>query len=183
MGAIVTNNRDYYDQLYFLLYSIGSIPSPFDCYLVLRSLKTLTIRMKQIGENGLQIAQYLQSHPMVEKVYYPYLESHKYYEIHKKQAKSGAGVISFIIKDGTAKTSSSFLKSLKVISLAVSLGGVESLAECPALITHAKVPKEQREKIGIVDGLIRLSVGVEGTDDLIADLDQAFDSIQSNLRE
>ena len=183
MGAIVTNNKDFYDELYFLLYSIGSIPSPFDCYLVLRSLKTLSIRMKQIGDNGLQVAKYLQSHPMVEKVYYPFLETHKYYEVHKKQAKSGAGVISFVIKDGTAETSSAFLKSLKLISLAVSLGGVESLAECPALITHAKVPKEQREKIGIVDGLIRLSVGIEDVDDITSDIEQALDSLRSKSRE
>ena len=179
MGAIVTNNKDYYDQMNFLLGCIGSIPSPFDCYLVLRSLKTLSIRMKQIGENGLQVAKFLQSHPMVEEVYYPYLETHKYYEVHKKQAKSGAGVISFVIKNGTAETSSTFLKCLKIVALAVSLGGVESLAECPALITHAKVPREQREKIGVVDGLIRLSVGIEGVDDLIADLDQALNSINS----
>ena len=105
MGALITSNKDIYDRLYFLLYALGPIPSPFDCYLVLRSCKTLSVRMKQIGENALVVAKHLESHPKVEKVYYPGLESHKYYEVHKKQAKTGAGVISFVIKGGTSSIS------------------------------------------------------------------------------
>lgn len=114
MGALVMSSKEIYDQLYFLRSIIGPIPSPFDCYLVLRSCKTLSVRMKQIGENALAVAKHLESHPKVEKVYYPGLESHKYYEVHKKQAKTGAGVISFVIKDGSTDTSSTFLKNLKL---------------------------------------------------------------------
>jgi len=114
MGALVMSSKEIYDQLYFLRSIIGPIPSPFDCYLVLRSCKTLSVRMKQIGENALAVAKHLESHPKVEKVYYPGLESHKYYEVHKKQAQTGAGVISFVIKDGSTDTSSTFLKNLKL---------------------------------------------------------------------
>lgn len=177
MGAILTNNKEMYDKLFFLLYSIGSTPSPFDCYLVCRSLKTLSIRMEKIGQNALSIAKYLEAHPMIEKVYYPFLESHSSYEIHKKQAKSGAGVISFVIKEGTEETSRKFLKKLKIFILAESLGGVESLAECPALMTHASVPKEHRDAIGIVDGMIRIAVGIEDLEDLKGDLEQALSSM------
>ena len=134
--------------------------------------------MKQIGENALVVAKHLESHPKVEKVYYPGLESHKYYEVHKKQAKTGAGVISFVIKGGTSSISWSFLQHLKIILVAVSIGGVESLAQWPALITHSSIPRHKREELGIVDGLIRLSVGIEDVNDLIGDLNQAFDAIK-----
>ena len=177
MGALVTNDKELYEKLYFNLYAIGPATSPFDCYLVLRSLKTLAIRMEQIGKNALACAEFLEGHEKVERVFYPGLESHPYHEVHKKQATGNAGIISFIIKDGTADSSRTFLKSVKVFTLAESLGGVESLAECPAIMTHASVPKEHREKIGIKDGLIRLAVGIEDSADLIADLDQTLKSL------
>uniref|UniRef100_A0A7S3N5J4 cystathionine gamma-lyase n=1 Tax=Euplotes harpa TaxID=151035 RepID=A0A7S3N5J4_9SPIT len=177
MGAAITNSTELFERLYFFLYAIGPATSPMDCYLMLRSLKTLAIRMEKIDENGLAVAKFLEAHPHVEKVYYPMLESHKYYEVHKKQAKGGAGVISFIIKDGNAESSRTFLKSLHVFTLAESLGGVESLAECPALMTHASVPKEHRDEIGIVDGLIRLAVGIEDLKDLTDDIEHAFKAL------
>lgn len=129
MGMIMTNNDEYYEKLNFLLYAVGPNSSPFDCYLVLRSCKTLSVRMKQIGENALAVAEFLEKHEKVEKVYYPFLPSHKYYDTHVKQATGGGGVISFIIKNGTTDTSRAFLKSLKIFLLAESLGAVESLAE------------------------------------------------------
>mmetsp|Transcript_4977 Transcript_4977/g.4221 ORF Transcript_4977/g.4221 Transcript_4977/m.4221 type:complete len:134 (+) Transcript_4977:751-1152(+) len=133
--------------------------------------------MERINSNALAVAEYLEKDEKIEKVYYPMLESHKYYETHKKQATGGAGVISFIVKDGDVETSRRFLKSLKVFLFAVSLGGVESLAECPALMTHRVVPKEHREAIGIVDNLIRITIGLEDKEDLIADIQQALDQI------
>jgi cystathionine gamma-lyase len=177
MGAIATSNKDLYDKLYFNLYAIGPATSPFDCYLVLRSIKTLGIRMEQIGKNAMACAEFLEKHDKVETVYYPGLPSHKYHEVHKKNATGNAGIVTFILKNGTAEHSRAFLKNIKVFTLAESLGGVESLAECPAIMTHHSVPKEHREKIGIVDGLIRIAVGIEEIDDLIADLQQTLDAI------
>lgn len=177
MGFVATNNDEYAEQLQFHYFSIGGVAGAFDSYLVLRSVKTLSIRMEAICKNAMRIAEFLEAHPKVEKIYYPGLKSSPYYELQKKQAKGTAGVISFVVKDGTAETSRTFLKSLKTFSLAESLGGVESLAECPALMTHANVPEEHRQKIGVVDGLIRIACGIENIEDLEADLENAFTSI------
>jgi cystathionine gamma-lyase len=178
MGAVCTNNKDIFDKLYFSLYAIGPATSPFDCYLILRSLKTLGIRMEAIGKNAMACAEFLESNDKIERVYYPGLESHPYHEVHKKQSTGNAGIISFIVKGGTLESSSAFLRSLKVFTLAESLGAVESLAECPASMTHHSVPKEHREKIGIVDGLIRIAVGIENIEDLVQDLTQALDKLE-----
>lgn len=153
--------------------AIGAVPSPFDCFLVNRSLKTLAIRMQQHNKNALIISKFLQEHPLIEKVMYPGLESHPGHEIMKKQCQGFGGMISFRIK-GTIDNAKKFLSNLKIITLAESLGGVESLIEIPSLMTHSSVPKEIRESLGIFDTLVRLSVGIENIDDLINDLNQAL---------
>jgi len=157
----------------FFHLAVGANPSPFDCYLVNRSLKTLHLRMKAHEENGMQVAKYLETHPCVERVLYPGLPSHPQHELHKKQTKGMSGMMSFYLK-GNLEETMQFLKNLKLFMLAESLGGFESLAEHPALMTHASVPADERVKLGIGDNLIRVSVGVEDVEDLIADLDQAF---------
>lgn len=167
MGFAMTNSDKLYEKLNFFTFATGPVPSPFDCYLVLRSLKTLKIRMEAINKNALKMAHYLETRKdIIERVIYPGLKSHPQYKIAKKQTTGNGGIISFVIKKGTANDSRHFLKNLKVFLLAESLGGVESLAEVPALMTHASVPKDHREKIGISDGLIRLAVGIEEYEDL-----------------
>ncbi|MBI2027864.1 MAG: cystathionine gamma-synthase [Deltaproteobacteria bacterium] len=172
-GACVTNNKELARQLYFLQNAMGAVPSPFDCFLVLRGIKTLALRMQRHEENAMAIAQYLESHKKVERVIYPGLPSHPQHELAKKQARGFGGMISFIIKGGFP-AAKKFLEKTKLFSLAESLGGVESLIEHPAIMTHASIPKNIREKLGIVDGLIRLSVGLEHKQDLQEDLQQAF---------
>lgn len=172
-GAILTNSKKLYDQLYYLQKTLGPAPSAFDSWLVLRGVKTLEIRMEKHQENALKVAEFLQKHPKVKKVLYPGLKSHSNAEILKEQTKNnfkGGAMISFYI-DGDA---AEFITKTKIFLLAESLGGVESLACIPAKMTHASVPKEIREKNGITDNLIRLSVGIEGIYDLINDLNQAF---------
>ena len=168
-GAVVTNNADIAEKLAFLSNSMGGIQSPFDSFLALRSLKTLHIRMKTHAENAMIIAKYLENHPLVEKIVYPGLASHPQHELAKQQMTGFGGMITFFIKGGfsAAKT---FLENVKVFALAESLGGVESLIEHPAIMTHASVPAEQRKILGIDDSLIRLSVGIEDVDDLLNDL-------------
>lgn len=173
MGLVSVNRDDLYERLKFLQYSLGAVPSPFDCFLCNRGLKTLHIRMKQHFHNGLAVAKFLEKHPRVEKVIYPGLPSHPQYEVIKKQCTGCPGMITFYIK-GNIKNASLFLKSLKVFTLAESLGGFESLAEHPAIMTHASVPEGERKALGITDTLIRLSVGLEDEEDLLADLDQAL---------
>ncbi|XP_049804723.1 cystathionine gamma-lyase [Schistocerca nitens] len=173
MGAVTTNNQEVYENLKFLQKSMGIVPSPFDCYLVNRSLKTLHIRMKEHMANGLAVGKFLESHPLVEKVNHPGLPAHPQYELTLRQCHGHSGMISFYIKGGL-KEAKRFLSALKVFTLAESLGGFESLAEIPSLMTHASVPPEQREKLRITDNLIRLSVGLESSEDLIKDLDQAL---------
>ncbi|GLV32850.1 Cystathionine gamma-lyase [Carabus blaptoides fortunei] len=173
MGAVVTNDEDLHAQLRFLQNAMGIVPSPFDCSQVNRSLKTLGLRMRQHNQNGVAISKYLESHPNVIKVLNPGLPSHPHYERFKKQCSGHSGMITFFIKGGMEE-SKKFLKALKVFTLAESLGGFESLAELPCVMTHASVPPEQRKTLGITDNLIRLSVGLEDSEDLIADLQQAL---------
>ncbi|KAL7984994.1 cystathionine gamma-lyase [Crotalus tigris] len=173
MGLVSLNNDELHEKLRFLQYSIGAIPSPFDCYLCNRGLKTLPIRMKQHFRNALTVAQYLESDPRVEKVIFPGLQSHPQYDLMQRQCTGCPGMISFYIK-GNLENASRFLKNLKLFTLAESLGGYESLAEHPAIMTHASVPKEDREVLGISDTLIRISIGLEDSEDLLEDLDQAL---------
>uniref|UniRef100_U3F8P8 Cystathionine gamma-lyase n=2 Tax=Micrurus TaxID=8634 RepID=U3F8P8_MICFL len=173
MGLVSLNNDELHEKLRFLQYSIGAIPSPFDCYLCNRGLKTLPIRMKQHFHNALTVAQYLETDPRVEKVIFPGLQSHPQYDLMQRQCTGCPGMISFYIK-GNLENASRFLKNLKLFTLAESLGGYESLAEHPAIMTHASVPKEDREVLGISDTLIRISIGLEDSEDLLEDLDQAL---------
>ena len=180
MGFVCTNDTEVFDKLNFYTYSTGPVPGPMDCYLALRSIKTLAIRMEAIQKNAQALAIFLEEQTdVVSRVYYTGLESHPQYELAKKQQTGHAGIISFILKDGTSDDSRKFLQSLKVFLLAESLGGVESLAECPALMTHASIPADHRAKIGIVDGLVRLAVGIENVEDLKADLTQALKAVKS----
>ncbi|MBC7420993.1 MAG: cystathionine gamma-synthase [Bdellovibrio sp.] len=176
-GVAVTSDEKIAEKIAFLSNSMGSIQGAFDSFLALRSLKTLPIRMKAHEEGAIKVAAYLETHPMVTKVVYPGLKSHPQFELAKKQMSGFGGMITFIIKGGL-EASRKFLESVQVFALAESLGGVESLIEHPAIMTHASVPAEQRKKLGIDDSLIRLSVGIEDIDDLLADLKQAFDKLK-----
>ena len=174
-GALVTNDQGLYDKLQFLQNAVGAVPGPFDCFLVLRGIKTLAIRMERHAENAMKIAQFLENHPKVRRVIYPGLRSHPQHELARKQMAGFGGIITFSIKGGL-EAARRFLERVKIFSLAESLGGVESLIEHPAIMTHASLPKEVREKIGISDELIRVSVGIENVDDLIDDLKNALAS-------
>lgn len=175
-GALLTNNDDYYKQLAFLQNSIGAIPGPMDSWLVLRGIKTLHVRMQRHEENAFKIADYLNSNKKVVKVIYPGLESHPQHKLAKEQMSGFGGMISLVL-DTNLEKARKFVSSTKLFSLAESLGGVESLIELPAAMTHASIPAEVRAKTGILDGLVRLSVGIEDADDLIDDLSQAMDHI------
>jgi cystathionine gamma-lyase len=181
MGIACGNDLELYKKLKFLQNAIGSIPSPFDCYLALRGVKTLHVRMKQHNENAQIIAEYLESRvDIVERVIYPGLESHPQREVCKKQMRGGGGMVTFFLRGGITQ-SRQFLENLKVFALAESLGAVESLVDHPAIMTHASIPKEEREKIGITDNLVRLSVGIEDVNDLLEDLKIALSFV--NLEE
>jgi len=173
-GAVVTTSDELTQRVQFLLNAMGTCASPFDCWLVLRGIETLPVRMKQHEENAIAVANYLKGHTGVSRVFYPGLESHPGHKIARKQMKGFGGVVSFEIKGGLEAVNS-FLRRIKVFSLAESLGGVASLAEHPATMTHVSMPKEHREEAGITDDLIRLSVGLENIDDLIDDLRQALE--------
>ena len=175
-GAIMLNDITQYEKLWYLQNSIGPSQSPFDSWLVLRGVKTLSVRMKAHEENAIKIADFLIKHPNVEKVIYPGLESHPQHELAKSQMNGFGGMLSLYIKGGLSE-SSKFLKQLSLFTLAESLGGVESLIEHPAIMTHASVPVEERNELGITDNFIRISVGIEDVDDLKADLKQALDAI------
>jgi cystathionine gamma-lyase len=175
-GVAVTNNAQLAEKIGFMSNSMGGIQSPFDSFLALRSLKTLLIRMKAHAENAAKVAHYLETHPLVDKVVYPGLKSHPQHALAQQQMHGFGGMITFFIKGGL-EASRKFLESVEVFALAESLGGVESLIEHPAIMTHASVPAEQRKKLGIDDSLIRLSVGIEDCDDLLADLKQAFEKV------
>ncbi len=173
-GCLVMNDQELKDKLYFIQKSCGAVPGPQDCFLVLRGIKTLHVRMERHSENGEKIAHYLRSHPKVGKVYWPGFEDHPSYAIAKKQMRSFGGMISFTLKDDSIEATNKVLSSTKLFSLAESLGGVESLINHPASMTHASIPREERIKNGLSDSLIRLSVGIEGVDDLIEDLKKAI---------
>lgn len=175
-GALMMNSKELRDKLFFLQNAIGPCQSPFDSWLVLRGLKTLAVRMRQHEKNATKVAYYLQEHPKVEKVIYPGLKSHPQHEIAVRQMKGFGGMITFFLKGGIEE-SRRFLENLKLFSLAESLGGVESLVDHPAIMTHASIPKNVREELGIYDNLIRLSVGIEDGDDLITDLEMAFSQV------
>ncbi len=174
MGFLGTNDPELDEQFGFIQNSSGAVPGPQDCFLVLRGIKTLHVRMQRHCENGAKIAQYLKNHPKVSKVYWPGFEDHPNHEVAKDQMKDFGGMISFIQTEDTLEQANKTLKSFKLFSLAESLGGVESLVGHPASMTHASIPREQRLEGGLTDSLIRLSVGIEDVDDLIADLDQAI---------
>jgi len=173
-GALIMNDIALRDQLHFIQKSCGAVPGPMDCFLVLRGIKTLHVRMQRHCENGAAIAHYLRSHPKVEKVYWPGFEDNIGYPIAKKQMRDFGGMISFTLKDESIEAANKVLSSTQLFSLAESLGGVESLINHPASMTHASIPREERIKNGLADGLIRLSVGIEDAEDLIADLAQAI---------
>jgi len=173
-GALIMNDIALRDQLHFIQKSCGAVPGPMDCFLVLRGIKTLHVRMQRHCENGAAIAHYLRSHPKVEKVYWPGFEDNIGYPIAKKQMRDFGGMISFTLKDESIEAANKVLSSTKLFSLAESLGGVESLINHPASMTHASIPREERIKNGLADGLIRLSVGIEDAGDLIEDLKKAI---------
>ena len=174
MGALLTNRQDLFDKLAFIQNSCGAVPGPMDCFLVLRGLKTLHLRMKAHCENGRKVAEYLKNHPKVEVVYWPGFTDHPNHEIAKKQMRDFGGMISFSTKGATLDSTFKLASSFIIFSLAESLGGVESLINHPATMTHASIPKVERDKAGVTDTLLRLSVGVEDAEDILADLEQAL---------
>eukprot|EP01113_Clastostelium_recurvatum_P024826 TRINITY_DN2968_c0_g1_i1.p1 TRINITY_DN2968_c0_g1~~TRINITY_DN2968_c0_g1_i1.p1 ORF type:complete len:399 (-),score=111.57 TRINITY_DN2968_c0_g1_i1:37-1233(-) len=173
MGVLATSDDEIYTRLKFLQNSIGAIPAPFDCFLAIRGLKTLHVRMREHERSATKIAKHLEAHPLVERVVYPGLPSHPQHQLAATQMKGFGGMLSFYIKGGFEE-SRVFLENIRIFALAESLGGVESLIELPSVMTHASVPAEERAKLGISDGLVRLSVGIEDVEDLIADIDQAL---------
>jgi cystathionine beta-lyase/cystathionine gamma-synthase len=173
-GCLVMNDTELRDKLYFIQKSCGAVPGPMDCFLVLRGIKTLHLRMQRHCENGKKIALWLRNYPKVDRVYWPGLEDHPNHAIAKKQMRDFGGMLSFTLKDDRVENAMRVLSSTKLFSLAESLGGVESLINHPASMTHASIPREERIKNGLTDSLIRLSVGIEDADDLIEDLEQAI---------
>ena len=174
MGAIMLNDDEIAQKLAFIQNACGAVPGPQDCFLVLRGVKTLHLRMERHCENALKVAQYLQQHPKVSQVYYPGLPSHAGHELAKRQMRGFGGMLSFELKGDRMDDAVRVMESFDVFSLGESLGGVESLCTHPASMTHASIPKEEREKNGLKDTLIRLSVGIEDAEDLIQDLEQAI---------
>ncbi|WP_299213321.1 cystathionine gamma-synthase [uncultured Aquimarina sp.] len=174
MGALIVKDDEVAKRLYFIQNASGAVCGPQDSFLALRGIKTLHIRMQRHCENGELIAKYLKNHPKIEKVYWPGFEDHPNHNIAKEQMDGYGGMISFVPKGSNFDEAIKIIENLKIFTLAESLGGVESLAGHPASMTHASIPKEEREKTGVVDSLIRLSVGIEDVDDLIADLEQAI---------
>ena len=177
MGALCTNDDNLYEQLAFIANSCGATPGPQDSFLVLRGLKTLHVRMERHCSNGVVVANFLANHPKVEKVYWPGFPSHPNHEVAKKQMRDFGGMISFSLKGDRFEDASTLAQNVHVFSLAESLGGVESLLGHPASMTHASIPKAEREKSGITDSLLRLSVGIEDAEDLIEDLTNALNAI------
>jgi cystathionine gamma-lyase len=172
-GVLATNDTNLFNQLKFLQNAIGAIPSPMDCFLIMRGLKTLHIRMERHAQNAMEIARYLEKHPQVERVIYPGLESHPQHALARRQMSGFGGMITFFIRGGLEEART-FLEKVSIFSLAESLGGVESLIEHPAIMTHASIPLESRKALGIHDNLVRISVGIEDVADLKADLGQAL---------
>ncbi len=178
MGALMLNDEKLAEKIYFIQKSCGAVPSPFDCFLVLRGIKTLHLRVDASCRNATKIATFLMNHEKVKNVYYVGLEQHKGHKIAKKQMKKFGGMISFDLKNDTKENAAIFLEKINIFALAESLGGVESLACYPAMMTHASIPIEKRHEIGITDSLIRLSIGCEDTDDLMQDLEEALQNVK-----
>lgn len=174
MGALITNNEVLYKKLWFIYNACGATPGPQDCFLVLRGIKTLHLRMKAHCENGRLIAQFLKNHPKIDKIYWPGFEDHPNHDIAKQQMRDFGGMISITLKGADLQETFRISSSFKVFTLAESLGGVESLINHPATMTHGSIPKAEREKVGVTDNLLRFSVGVEDIDDLLEDLEQAL---------
>ena len=174
MGALLVNDDQLYKDLWFVYNACGATPGPQDAFLVLRGIKTLHLRMKAHCENGEKVAQYLKNHPKIDKIYWPGFEDHPNHDIAKKQMRGFGGMVSITLKDANLAETFRVASSFKVFTLAESLGGVESLINHPTSMTHGSIPKEEREKVGVTDNLLRLSVGVEDIDDLLADLEQAL---------
>lgn len=177
MGALATNDEKLHKELAFIQNSCGAVPGPQDSFLVMRGIKTLHLRMERHCQNGKIIAEYLKSHPKVGKVYWPGFTDHPNHAIAKKQMKDFGGMLSFTLKDDSIEKAFALMKNVELFSLAESLGGVESLINHPTSMTHASIPKEERLKYGLVDSLIRLSIGIEDAEDLIADLEQALQKV------
>lgn len=174
MGALLVNDDELYKNLWFIYNACGATPGPQDAFLVLRGIKTLHLRMKAHCENGARIAAYLKNHPKIDKIYWPGFEDHPNHDVAKKQMRDFGGMVSITIKDADLQETFRIASRFKVFALAESLGGVESLVNHPTSMTHGSIPKEEREKVGVTDNLLRLSVGVEDIEDLLADLDQAL---------
>jgi cystathionine gamma-lyase len=172
-GAIVTSDEALAERIRFLQNAVGGVAAPMDSFLVLRGLKTLHVRMERHAANALALARFLEGHPQVEKVTYPGLPSHPQHALARRQMRGSGGMLSFVIRGGLP-AARAFLEALRIFACAESLGGVESLAEHPAIMTHASVPRETRQQLGIADGLVRLSVGIEAIDDLVADVERGF---------
>jgi cystathionine beta-lyase/cystathionine gamma-synthase len=177
-GAVITNSDEIAEQLRFLQNAVGAVPGPQDCFLLLRGIKTLHLRVERSCENAARIAQFLKSHPKVNNVYYPGLADHPQHDLAKRQMRYFGGMVSFDLFTDTLAYATDVLANTKIFSLAESLGGVESLIGHPASMTHASIPREERLKVGLTDSLVRLSVGVEDVDDLIQDLDQALKQLK-----
>jgi cystathionine beta-lyase len=178
-GALIVRDQELADKLYFIQNASGAVCGPMDSYLVLRGIKTLHVRMQRHCENGEQIARFLQAHPAVDKVFWPGFEDHPNHAIAKTQMLGFGGMISFVPRGASYRDAVKIVEALRVFTLAESLGGVESLAGHPASMTHASIPKEEREKSGVTDSLIRLSVGIEDAQDLIEDLGQALSLLEA----
>ncbi len=174
-GIVLTRRDDLAEKLFYIQNAAGAVPGPQDCFLILRATKTLALRMKEHEKNALALARYLEKHPRVEHVYYPGLPSHPQHDLAKKQMSGFGGIVS--IELGSLENARQFAEAVRIFSLAESLGGVESLVDHPAIMTHASVPREERLRMGLTDGLIRLSVGVEDEEDLLADVEQALAAI------
>ena len=173
-GALIIKDKALGEELHFKQFATGATLGPMDSFLVLRGIKTLHLRVQRHCENGGKVAEFLDNHPLVERVYYPGLASHPYHEIAKKQMSGFGGMVTFTFKSGKKEDAIKFLENLKVFTLAESLGGVESLANHPALMTHASIPEDKRKEVGITDDLVRLSVGIEDIEDLLLDIEQAL---------
>lgn len=177
MGALIVNDEKLYQELHFIMNSCGAVPGPQDSFLVLRGIKTLHLRMERHCLNGRKVAEFLKAHPKVGKVYWPGFAEHPNHDIAKKQMRDFGGMLSFTLKNDSLANATTLMESVELFSLAESLGGVESLINHPASMTHASIPREERLKNGLSDSLIRLSIGVEDYEDLLADLDQALNKV------
>ncbi|HSN90852.1 MAG TPA: cystathionine gamma-synthase [Anaeromyxobacteraceae bacterium] len=174
-GAVATSDQDLFERLRFLQNAVGGVPSPLDSFLVLRGLKTLHVRMERHASNAMAVARFLEAHPQVERVIYPGLPSHPQHALAARQMRGFGGMLAFVLRGGL-EAARAFLRAVRIFACAESLGGVESLIEHPAIMTHASVPRETREALGIADGFIRVSVGIEAADDLLADLERGFEA-------